>query len=82
MSNDKQNSVEWLFSEINRIRLEEEMRNISTFEFFTLQGKAFEQAKAMHKEEQRLTWDNGMKSDNGFFGTFDEYYEQTFGGNK
>ena len=73
--NKQQTAVEWLFNNLK-----------SHFEhdgdLLEVVQMSFEQAKAMHKEEQRLTWDNGMKSDNGFFGTFEQYYEQTYGGNK
>ena len=37
-----------------------------------------QQAKAMEKEQHSDTWKDGMKSDNGHFGTFEQYYNETF----
>ena len=50
--------------------------------------EAFEQAKAMHKEEHGKTWDDAMENMKARGGNymrawtdFDEYYNETFGGN-
>ena len=50
--------------------------------------EAFEQAKAMHKEEHGKTWDDAMENmkarggnDMRAWTDFDEYYNETFGGN-
>lgn len=38
----------------------------------------FDQAKAMEKEQMENNWRDGMKSDNGHFGTFEQYYNQIY----
>ena len=69
MSNDKQSSVEWLFSELERMQ------------YFIGNDmlEAFEQAKVMHKEESiNLTkhWYNQWEQGKGM--TISEYYDQEF----
>ena len=39
----------------------------------------FEEAIQMEKEQIKDAWVDGMKSDNGHFGTADDYYTQTYG---
>jgi hypothetical protein len=36
------------------------------------------QAKELEKQQIIDAWDNGMKSDNGHFGTKEQYYNETF----
>jgi len=45
-------------------------------------AKYLEQAKEMEKEHKKDAWEDGMRSDNGFFGTFEQYIKETYGGNK
>jgi hypothetical protein len=66
----KQSSVEWLFEQVCNL----DWRNISGEEKL----KTFEQAKEMHKEETENAWLDGMKSDNGHFGSSEDYYTKTF----
>ena len=40
------------------------------------------QAKEMEKEQIIDAWEDGVRSDNGFFGTFEQYYNEEYGGNK
>ena len=35
-------------------------------------------AKEMEKQQHSDTWEDGMMSDNGFFGDFEQYYNKTF----
>jgi hypothetical protein len=64
----KQTAVEWLFQ-----RFEDgDMYNVEDTQFIK------HQAKQMHKEEIEDAWNNGMKSDNGYFGTFEQYYNETY----
>lgn len=64
----KQSSVEWLEIKLQNLWL----KNYLTAN--TIKS-LFEQAKAMHKEEIESAW-------NSFDGkTFDQYYNETFGGN-
>lgn len=75
MSNNKQSSVEWLdrwFRDNPEATHEEG-------------NAALEQAKAMHKEEQRNTWLESRTEDKGdnYIGStksFEQYYNETFGG--
>ena len=46
-----QSAVEWLFDELNRIRLEDESENLTILDFFELQNHAYNKAKAMEKEQ-------------------------------
>lgn len=64
MSN-KQSSVEWFFSELERVQ------------YFIGNDmlEAYKQAKAMHKEEHRNTFNQGLMSN---FQNFEEYYNETF----
>lgn len=79
MSNNKQSSVEWFAEEIN-IHLNFDQR---------LYLRALiEQAKAMHKEEIKLAFVLGKLDDaiSKFNATeskgSEQYYNETFGGNK
>jgi hypothetical protein len=64
----KQTAVEWLLQ-----RFESgDMYNVEDAQFIK------HQALKMHKEEIEDAWNNGMKSDNGHFGTFKEYYKETY----
>ena len=44
-------AIEFLFEEMNRIRLEDESGNIGVIEFFQLQQNAYEKAKEIEKKE-------------------------------
>jgi hypothetical protein len=62
-------AVEWL---IDMLVTENEI---------TLKGenfKLFEQAKEKERIQMEDNWKEGMKSDNGHFGTFEKYYNKTF----
>jgi hypothetical protein len=64
----KQTAVEWLLQ-----RFESgDMYNVEDAQFIK------HQALKMHKEEIEEAWNNGMKSDNGHFGTFKEYYKEIY----
>ena len=45
-------AIEFLFEEMNRIRLEDESGNIGAIEFFQLQKNAYEKAKEMEQKER------------------------------
>ena len=64
MSNNKQSSVNWLYNELLNCEL-----TIENCE------KALEQAKAMHKEEQKKAYN--AKLNNWYF-DFEKYYKETF----
>ena len=70
MSNNKQSSIEWLVEILGKYN--EEM-------VFLYQNE-IEQAKAMHKTEHFNTWWHGISENEPI--TFEQYYNETFGGNK
>jgi hypothetical protein len=64
----KQTAVEYLIESIfNESELQDPILKLA----ITL-------AKAMEKEQMMDAWDNGMKSDNGHFGTKEQYYNETY----
>jgi hypothetical protein len=68
---NKITAVEWLYNNLK-----------SHFEhdgdLLEVVKMSFEQAKEMEKDQIIDAWDNGMKSDNGHFGTKEQYYNETF----
>ena len=81
MENKKLSSVEWLVEQIKKdINL-----RLRGFDI----DKVLEQAKAMHKEEMDKVagdyWNEGasyMHDGQRKYNSFDDYYNETFGGNK
>ena len=73
MSNDKQQTaVEWLEMEIKKFN------TVITREYML---SLCQQAKKMEKEQIKKVWDDGVIS--ATYGkpiTFEQYYEQTYGG--
>ena len=67
MENKKLSSVEWLEQELKKIP-------------FVNVLEVFEQAKAMHKTEHFNTWWHGISENEPI--TFEQYYNETYGGNK
>ena len=76
----KQSSIEWLENEIDFI--------LTTYSYnsqdFHL-NKAFEQAKAMHKEEVKESYREGRSDQQSkeifYHRNSEQYYNETFGGN-
>jgi hypothetical protein len=70
---NKQTAVEWL---VDRIIQDKKHNDISdkVWEDF------FDKSLEMEKEQIKDAWNNGMKSDNGHFGTSNQYYNETYGG--
>ena len=66
----KKTAVEWLVEQVNADCLN------STF----IRKELIDQAKSMEREQMENNWKDGMKSDNGHFGTFEQYYNETFKG--
>lgn len=69
----KQTAVEWLGKELESYGDPEYCK----LEWETLDS-LIQQAKDMEKEQLSDAWNNGMKSDNGHFGTFEQYYNDVF----
>jgi hydroxylamine reductase (hybrid-cluster protein) len=72
---DKMTAVEWLWEQIDNAI---PYQNIKTSQVFS---ELLEQALQMDKEQKKDAWEDGMRSDHGFFGTFEQYYNETYGGN-
>jgi hypothetical protein len=68
MSNNKQSSIEWLEQELKKIP-------------FVNVLEVFEQAKAMHKKQSFETFKAGQDSMEEGGKGFDQWYQETFGGN-
>lgn len=77
MSNNKQSSViDFYRYRIIQITADGLNKRITGEQWDLLERKAYEQAKAMDKDQHIKTWEAGlMKVD------FNEYYNETFGGN-
>lgn len=64
-------AVEWFYDKI-KSHFEHDGDLLETLTF----TKAI--AKLKEREQHSNTWNDGMKSDNGHFGTFEDYYNETF----
>ena len=87
MSNNKQSSVEWYIIERHNIEIQSRLGLISPIEYDAKLIKIEEQAKAMHNNEHGQTWDESMDNcaarggnDMRAWSDFNEYYNETFGG--
>lgn len=70
MNNNKQSSVEKMFQEM--LGIQQEGIKLTFDENLLL----LEKYKAMHKEEHKKTYNQGLMSN---FQNFDDYYNETFG---
>ena len=41
-----------------------------------MEGAKWQKERSYSEEDLKESWLNGMKSDNGFFGSFEEWFEQ------
>ena len=78
MSNNKQSSVEWVIENLTLIHALLSRREIGVEFFNRKYNEIVEQGKAMHKEEHRKTYYEGVRSN---FQDFYGYYIETFEGN-
>jgi hypothetical protein len=67
----KQGCIDWLVEEINKQKAWADPSKLEPL---------FEQAKAMHKEESELIFECGRNFQLTGEGTFNEVYNETFGG--
>ena len=67
-SNTKQSSVDWIIGEIIK-------HQMTFYGTSSIPLRIIEQAKAMHNEEHRKTYNQGLMSN---FQNFEEYYNETF----
>jgi hypothetical protein len=86
MSNNKQiHSVVWLSNQIYELFQQYEQGNIDRWTLRELMIKTTEQAKAMHKEEIKnaIVWfDDTDRRPHEIEIDAEQYYNETFGGNK
>ena len=77
MSNNKQSSVDWLINQAL-----EWSKEIGTgCHYMKFPSEALEQAKAMHKKQSFETFKAGQDSMEEGGKGFDQWYQETFGGN-
>lgn len=81
-ANKKVSSVEWYAYESNKIIADALRGYIKGHEWHLLEQKAFEQAKAMHKEEIIAAYAQGFIESEMADKGAEQYYNQKFGGNK
>ena len=86
MSNNKQSSVEWVIENLTLIHALLSRREIGVEFFNRKYNEIVEQGKAMHKEEQRLTYEGvaqnlGTSIKESDIPKFEEFYNKIFGGN-
>ena len=76
MSNEiKQSAVDWQFDQLSS----ENLLGIFTHDQQTRVMEILVQAKEMDKQQKKDAWEDGMRSDNGHFGTYEQYYKETYG---
>lgn len=78
MSNNKQSSVEWVIENLTLIHALLSRREIGVEFFNRKYNEIVEQAKAMHKQENLQTWLHCLTENDPI--TFEDYYNETFGG--
>jgi hypothetical protein len=86
MSNEKEMSaVEWLIENLNHLEMKKSL--YKPIDFRIKKQRIIDQAKEKEKGQHANTWDDSRVEDKGdnYIGkqkSFNEYYEQTYGGNK
>ena len=86
MSNNKQSSVDFYRSRIIQLTADGVTKRITGEQWDLLERKSYEQAKAMHKEEIIDSYGVGCHFEStrliGYHDKAEQYYNETFGGNK
>ena len=86
MSNNKQSSVEWVIENLTLIHALLSRREIGVEFFNRKYNEIVERGKAMHEEEvidaHGVQYDYSYSQIDPKKVTGEQYYEQTFGGNK
>jgi len=84
MMNNKQSSVEWYAKQLQILADKVFKIGLTLDEFRVQKHELFNKAKEIHKEEMINTWGNGWA--NGDidepYETAEQYYNETYGGNK
>ena len=74
----KQSSIEWLIDQLTEVDygcINNTFLQMNNTLSTHIMKEIFEKAKAMHKEEHRNTFNQGLMSN---FQNFEEYYNETF----
>ena len=77
----KQSSIEWYANASHELIVKKSNGEITEREFLTMHHNLFYDAEAMHKEESELLFECGRNFQLKGEGTFNEVYNETFGGN-
>ena len=80
MSNNKQSSVEWVIENLTLIHALLSRREIGVEFFNRKYNEIVEQGKAMHKEEIKEAWLDGVMNWDSEKEA-EQYYNETFGSN-
>ena len=84
MSNNKQQTaVQWFIEQLEQkgdasenVSIRRVQISIDVSDYLELKR----QAKQMEKKQIEDAWEDGVRSDNGFFETFEQYYKEQYGG--
>jgi hypothetical protein len=84
MSNNKQQTaVEWYIIKRDVLEIEVRLGKLSANEYEQELIKAEQQVKEMEKEQKANTWNNAINAvEKDKWESFEQYYEQTYGGEK
>ena len=77
-NNKQQTAVDWYNEQLNVYGDMAFNKEITLGQYHIKKQELLEQAKEMEKEQHSDTWKDGMRSDNGYFGDFEQYYNETF----
>lgn len=84
MSNNKQSSIDWLISQLQKSKDWHRVLN-EISQMSSARVDIIEQAKAMHKQEHGQTWDKSLDNlksrgmnEMRAYTDFDNYYNETF----
>ena len=77
-NNKQQSSVEWFANESWQLKIQLDNQEISVDEYAVAYVRLLYKAKAMHKEEHFNTWWHSISENEPI--TFEQYYNETFGG--
>jgi hypothetical protein len=82
MNNKQSSSIDFYRSCIIKITADGVSKRITGEQWDLLERKAYEQAKAMHKEEIEQTYQKGYNDADFSYYDPEQYYNETYGGNK
>ena len=82
-NNKQQTAVEWYIIKRDVLEIEVRLGKLSANEYEQELIKAEQQVKEMEKEQKANTWNNAINAvEKDKWESFEQYYEQTYGGEK